>query len=401
MKIRLLFVSGILASITAWTETHYVATNGPSMPPYTSWATAGSNIIDVVNCAMTNNALRTIWVSNGTYYLTNQVVVTNSLTLQSVNGRDVTIVDGHNYPGKPVTNRCFYMSDQDAAVLDGFTISNGYAGDGGAIYGGGTTRNCSITLNMSTNRGGGVYLGILITNCIISRNFAGARGGGIYNSLKIVGCVIGENGTGSGGGGSGGGGGAFLPGGNFMQKCIVISNWGTVQSGYGGALYLRDATVRNCMIAYNTNVYYGGLYVRGGYIENCTIVHNRGNDVGGIAMINNQYVNTPISNSIVMFNTPINYCQGTHTTGIFYNCCITSMPDIATNCITDNPLFVSTNDANYRLSKFSPCVNAGANEAWMLDAFDLGGYSRVDRFSGVVDMGCYEYLPQGMMFSVP
>jgi len=24
-----------------------------------------------------------------------------------------------------------------------------------------------------------------------------------------------------------------------------------------------------------------------------------------------------------------------------------------------------------------------------------------DRFFGIVDMGCYEYLPQGFMFSVP
>ena len=31
----------------------------------------------------------------------------------------------------------------------------------------------------------------------------------------------------------------------------------------------------------------------------------------------------------------------------------------------------------------------------------LDGRSRIDRFSGIVDMGCYEYLPQGAMYSVP
>jgi len=162
-----------MLSITAWADTHYVATNGVGAPPYTSWTTAGSNIIDVVNYAMTRTAERLVVVSNGTYYLTNQVSIT-ALTIQSVHGRDVTIVDGNNYPGKPVTNRCFNMSGQDAAVLDGFTISNGYAGDGGGVYGGGTNRNCTITLNTATNRGGGVYLGVLITNCIISKNVAGA-----------------------------------------------------------------------------------------------------------------------------------------------------------------------------------------------------------------------------------
>jgi len=37
----------------------------------------------------------------------------------------------------------------------------------------------------------------------------------------------------------------------------------------------------------------------------------------------------------------------------------------------------------------------------MTGAVDLDGHSRIDRFSGVVDMGCYEYLPQGFMFSAP
>jgi len=29
------------------------------------------------------------------------------------------------------------------------------------------------------------------------------------------------------------------------------------------------------------------------------------------------------------------------------------------------------------------------------------GRPRVDRFFGIVNMGCYEYLPQGAMYSVP
>jgi len=43
------------------------------------------------------------------------------------------------------------------------------------------------------------------------------------------------------------------------------------------------------------------------------------------------------------------------------------------------------------------CLHACANE----NAVDLDGYSRIDRFSGIVDIGCYEYLPQGMIISVP
>jgi len=51
------------------------------------------------------------------------------------------------------------------------------------------------------------------------------------------------------------------------------------------------------------------------------------------------------------------------------------------------------------LAQSSPCINSGTNEYWM--NLDLDGRSRIDRFSGMVDMGCYEYLPAGIMFSVP
>jgi len=35
------------------------------------------------------------------------------------------------------------------------------------------------------------------------------------------------------------------------------------------------------------------------------------------------------------------------------------------------------------------------------NALDSDKHSRIDRFSGIVDMGCYEYLPQGTIYSVP
>jgi hypothetical protein len=36
----------------------------------------------------------------------------------------------------------------------------------------------------------------------------------------------------------------------------------------------------------------------------------------------------------------------------------------------------------------------------MSGALDLDGRSRIDRFSGIVDMGCYEYLPGGSMYLI-
>jgi hypothetical protein len=36
----------------------------------------------------------------------------------------------------------------------------------------------------------------------------------------------------------------------------------------------------------------------------------------------------------------------------------------------------------------------------MAGAVDLDERSRIDRFSGKVDMGCYEYLPSGTAFTL-
>jgi hypothetical protein len=61
---------------------------------------------------------------------------------------------------------------------------------------------------------------------------------------------------------------------------------------------------------------------------------------------------------------------------------------------------MNTNAGNYRLSQGSPCINAGNNQ-YAPATPDLDGHSRIDRYSGIVDMGCYEYLPSGMMIKVP
>jgi hypothetical protein len=56
---------------------------------------------------------------------------------------------------------------------------------------------------------------------------------------------------------------------------------------------------------------------------------------------------------------------------------------------TNNPLFVGSGD--WRLGKFSPCINAGTTQPWMsgTNVFDLDGSLRV--VDGTVDMGAYEY----------
>ncbi len=92
---------------------------------------------------------------------------------------------------------------------------------------------------------------------------------------------------------------------------------------------------------------------------------------------------------------------------ILTNCCTAPMQGYNVQPVTPNadnidldPLFVNLTGGDYRLQSDSPCINTGANMLWMADAIDLDGRCRLDRFSRQVDMGCYEYLPQGAMFNL-
>ncbi|MFN2351196.1 MAG: choice-of-anchor Q domain-containing protein, partial [Kiritimatiellia bacterium] len=54
-----------------------------------------------------------------------------------------------------------------------------------------------------------------------------------------------------------------------------------------------------------------------------------------------------------------------------------------------SPEFIDFNAQNFRLAPNSPCINAGFQQNWMTNAFDLAGNPRI--INTKVDMGCYEY----------
>jgi hypothetical protein len=63
--------------------------------------------------------------------------------------------------------------------------------------------------------------------------------------------------------------------------------------------------------------------------------------------------------------------------------------------ITNSPLFQDAAQGDFRLMADSPCINTGTNMSWMTGALDLDGNVRLDRKSGIADMGCYEHAPLG------
>jgi hypothetical protein len=106
---------------------HYVNRAHPTpVFPYTSWASAATNIQDAVNAGTVTGRL--VLVTNGVYQngayqspvqlpvFASSVVLTN-VVLRSVNGPEVTIIDGAH------AARC--ISLEGDSILSGFTLRNG------------------------------------------------------------------------------------------------------------------------------------------------------------------------------------------------------------------------------------------------------------------------------------
>ncbi|MEI6786617.1 MAG: PKD domain-containing protein, partial [Verrucomicrobiota bacterium] len=142
---------------------HYVnAVNLNPVFPYASWATAATNIQDAVTASTVPGRL--VLVTNGVYRTgvatangTNRVALTNRLVLRSVNGPDVTTIEGAS-GDQPV--RCAYVGNR--AVLSGFTLTRGKAdaGGGACSEASGVVTNCALTGN-SAGGGGGVGQGVV------------------------------------------------------------------------------------------------------------------------------------------------------------------------------------------------------------------------------------------------
>ena len=416
-----LLLGSLLLSLQAHSATvRYVDVNSLSpTAPYINWATAASIIQDAVDVAGPGDE---ILVTNGLYaaggrvafsgLLTNRVALAKRVTLRSVNGPAVTLIQGWQVPG--TTNgdaavRCVYLDSQ--AALIGFTLTNGATkshNSGTAVdeLGGGAwcdstyplISNCVVTCNSSANEAGGVYGGTL-DDCVVSGNMScganssilihclitgnsGASAGGVNQSF-LTNCVLINNSGFAGGAAaqsvldqctlvansaSSFGGGAYQ---STLLRCSLIGN--SSADGGGGAW---GGSLNNCILNGNSAISGGGAAESS--LTNCTVVRNDADNFGGVRAGN-------VANCIVYYNAAS--VQVDDVDAAFVSYCCTPLPIQGSGNITNVPLFVDLVAGDFHLKTNSPCINSG-NNGYLTASTDLEGSPRIQ--GGTVDIGAFE-----------
>jgi hypothetical protein len=217
-SLRLTVATLLMAVSDLSAATHYVSLeNANPTLPYTNWITAATNIQDAVAIADPSDV---VVVTNGVY--PGGLAVTKPLTLASVSGPQLTIIDGGG------TNRCVSLTD--GASLTGFTLTHG----------------------LDSYRGGGILCAstnAFVINCVIAYNYVGGfglcEGGGVYQGT-LFNCTVSGNSAVvyDTAWGHAAGGGAY---GSTLYNCTLTGNF--ARGGGGGA---DSSTLCNCIVYFNT-----------------------------------------------------------------------------------------------------------------------------------------------------
>lgn len=345
----------------------------------TSWATAKKTI--PAGMALVSKQGGEVWVKAGTYAapLTlekgAQVYGGFAGTETARNQRNITanpcILDGGqadsvvkgNYPVGWFT------------VLDGFTIRNGKAANGGGVIcssGGPQIRYCTISGNTATSEGGGVFTSngwpMLIGNTIVN-NTSASHGGGVSYSAGTSSHL-----------------------GILLNNRITGNTSG--QAGGGVIWHYVDMLIANNVIAHNHAGWVGGV---GGWGGTSTIINNTITDNLGRGSIDLMGGTSTVANNIITGGTYGIFADPGAVTATFRNNCFydnyadfVNLPIVigANGNISADPNLVNDATGALRLTPGSPCINAGNTADAILTYGDIKGAGRV--LGGIVDIGADE-----------
>jgi hypothetical protein len=303
---------GAVTSAVVQLAVHTVDAAGVNpVPPFTSWATAATNIQDAIEASSPGDI---VLVTNGIYAtggevmaggLTNRVALDRAVEVMSVNGHSAAVIQGAWDPvstNGPAAVRCAWLTN--GAVLRGFTLQNGATANTGDDF--------------ALQSGGGVWCAstnALVANCVISNNFANYGGGGIISGT--------------------------------LNNSLVVLN----VAAYGGGAY--NANLNNCTVQANyTTVAYSerGAGTYGGFVRNSIVIGN----FDGYPYLEG------IDNYAPVLAGPLQY---------FYCCSYDSSGEVqpGSGIIVSDPLLLDW----YHISIISACRGAGS--ALYASGTDLDG----------------------------
>jgi len=367
----------VVTSSVANLVIHFVATGGANpLSPYTSWATAATNIQAAITAAVAGDV---VLVTNGVYatggismdgVITNVVSVNKAILVQSVSGPTTTFIQGAWDPtatNGPGAVRCAWLTN--SAILGGFTLQGGATrGVSGSVY---TAQYGGAVFGAATNA--------LVYNCALLANYASAYGGGAYkvtlNYCTLTGNhAVGSGRPGTGFAGQGTAGGAELCN---LQNCVVWSNF--ADQGNGGGVDSCNAT--NCVFIQNSSYLNGGA-ANNGTLVNCTISKNTSSGYSsgyGAAVYGATLVNSLVYGNFSRTSYPsTNYASCTLT-----YCDADPLAAGAGN-IDANPQLLTD---GIHLASTSPCIGAGTTA--VVSGTDIDGQS----WNNPPSIGCDEWQP--------
>jgi hypothetical protein len=402
----------------AWSSNGFTWTKSLSNPVLIGCAECWENAT-VANPAVIAEGMTSykMWYRGGDSDLQaiGQAVSTDGLNWMKHDNNPVLTQGRPTHWGRPVV---YFGSESSGAVVDGFTISNGYSDYGGGIFAYETSpiiRACRVTRNTAHYAGGGIWVGNgtpLIVNTVVSSNTSSKTGGGIvasYASPTIQESVVANNASRNYGGGMSAMGagqstlvattishntarwGGGLYGGNadlHASSCRIDGN--SAEQGAGIRVTYATLAVTNTFVVdnYATGDGPGGIqfWQASGRLANATIAGNGASTgSGGIVFgTGDPAKQLVVFNSILFFNDGSDLsCSG--------GACSVTYSDVqegfsGSGNISADPRFVDQTGGDYHLRGNSPAIDAGTSEG--APATDFEGDLRP---IGGVDMGADEF----------
>jgi len=239
-----------------WPTPDALPTGAGASSPYNTWQTAASNIQD----ALTVPANTLVLVSNGTYNVASQIMLTNGVVLRSVTAPPTQSCNVPRVGRASSRSATTWRARRFHNTQRRFVRARGWEWRRGG-FGRGTVQNCLVMNNHAVAWAGGINMNkgnCMVSNCVVTANYGAAGGGigvawspGYINVGQIVNCIITSN-------------------------TVGAADWSASGGGAGVYAYAGGITVRNCLIASNTTRFFWGrnwLLSLSGFVivQNCTI----------------------------------------------------------------------------------------------------------------------------------